>query len=87
MPTAPDAVEELVQVALDTYDIDVVGEMTAEELDDARYEVEVPFEGELLIEEVTGNYGGFLLFNKDEYGTLEWKGARDGMLLLTAEPA
>lgn len=87
MSTAPGAVEDLVQAGLNSWDVTVSGQVTAESVDDGTYEVEVPFEGELLIDDVTSNYGGFLLFNKQEYGTLFWTGVRDGRLLLTAEPA
>lgn len=84
--TQSDAVHDLVEVALDTYEISIDGDLDIEAVDDGSYEVEVPFTGELLLEELVSNYG-LLLFNKAERGELSLKAVRDGRLVLTATPA
>jgi len=74
-------VRELVERGLKTYDISVNGEIEPSKIGNEEYEVEVPFEGELLIDETFANQGS-LLYNKTE-GELQLKGVRDGRLLLS----
>lgn len=80
-----DPIRELVETALDTYGISVTGDLSTETVSEGTYEVEVPFRGEMIIEDVYSNQGP-LLFNKTEYGELSLKGVRDGKLLLIAKP-
>lgn len=61
-----------------TVDRDIIGSAVS----DTKYEVEVPFTGELLLDDPLLNYGP-LLYNKE--GEIEWKGLRDGKLLLKVE--
>ena len=79
--SAPSDVQRLVEQGLDTYDISVTGDVTVSMLTDNEYEAEVPFTGELIIDETFASQGS-LLYNKDP-GELTLKGVRDGRLVLT----
>lgn len=79
--SAPSDVERLVEQGLDTYDISVTGDVTVSSVSGNEYEAEVPFTGELIIDEAFANQDS-LLYNKDP-GELTLKGIRDGRLLLT----
>lgn len=85
MDTAPDHVHDLIEAAFATYDVAIEGELTAEEVQEGIFEVDVPFSGEMDFEEVTANQG-FLLYNKSNEGELSLRGVRDGKLVLTAKP-
>lgn len=76
----PSDVRLLIEQGLETYDISVDGEIKSSEIDTGEYEAEVPFKGELLIDDTFSNQGP-LLYNKSE-GELQLKGVRDGRLLL-----
>ena len=84
MSETPSSVRNLVEQALATYDISITGELSLDSVGQNEYEVEVPFEGEMILEEIYENYGP-LLYNKEE-GELSLKGVRDGKLLLTVKP-
>jgi len=78
--TVPSDVRDVVEEGLRTYGVDIDGEITVVEHDGAEYTVEVPFSGELLVDEVLANQGT-LLYNKE--GEIDWSGVRDGRLVLT----
>lgn len=86
MNTAPERVQTLIEAAFATYNVAVDGELTAKEVQEGVFEVDVPFTGEMDFEEVTSNQG-LLLYNKSNEGELSLKGVRDGNLVLTAKPA
>lgn len=79
--SAPSDVQWLIEQGLNTYDITVDGDIAVTSVDEDEYEAEVPFMGELIIDEAFANQGS-LLYNKDQ-GELVLKGVRDGQLLLT----
>lgn len=77
--TLPDDLRDAIEQGLSTYDISVDGDLEVTDQEDG-YEVEVPFTGELLIDETFANQGS-LLYNKEAEVVL--KGVRDGKLLVT----
>ena len=60
----PSDVRDVVEKGLRTYGVDIDGEIAVVEHDGAEYTVEVPFLGELLVDEVLANQGT-LLYNKE----------------------
>lgn len=78
--TAPSDVKDVLKKGLATYDIDIVDNVKVISSHENKYEVEVPYNGELLFDDVLSNYGT-LLYNKE--GEVEWKGVRSGKLVVT----
>ncbi|WP_408956667.1 hypothetical protein [Natrinema sp. 74] len=78
----PTDVRDAIEAGLETYNIDVAGELSATQISDNRYEVKVPFTGELLLENALSNQGN-LLYNKE--AEITWKGVKDGELVLTVQ--
>ena len=60
----PSDVRDVVEKGLRTYGVDIDGEITVLEHDGAEYTVEVPFSGELLVDEISTNQAT-LLYNKE----------------------
>lgn len=75
-------VRNVLEQGLATYDISVTGDLHIVSRNDLKYEVEVPFGGELLLDETLANHGP-LLYNRD--GEIAWKGVRDGKLYITVD--
>lgn len=78
--SVPSDVRDVIEKGLGTYGISLDGEPVLVSQEESTYEVQVPFTGELLIDETLANYGP-LLYNKE--GEIMWKGVRDGELLIT----
>lgn len=85
MDTTPDRVQDLIETAFATYNVAIDGKLSAKEVQEGVFEVDVPFSGEMDFEEVTANQG-LLLYNKSNKGELSLTGVRDGKLVLTAKP-
>lgn len=78
----PTDVQNAVEKGLGTYNIDITGELEAAQISDTRYEVHVPFSGELKFDNVFSNQGR-LLYNKE--AEIVWEGVEDGMLVLSVD--
>jgi hypothetical protein len=70
----------LIEQSLATYNISVTGEIETSSTMSNEYEVEVPFDGELILDNVYENQGS-LLYNKKD-GEVSLRGIRDGRILL-----
>lgn len=77
--TLPENLEDAIRSCLKTWDLETDGELSSVKEQDG-YETEVPFKGELLVEEALHDGHGNLLYNKEAEILL--KGIRDGNLLL-----
>ncbi|SDD54819.1 hypothetical protein [Natrinema hispanicum] len=80
--TAPSDVKDVLKKGLATYDIDVVDDVKVISSHEDKYKVEVPYDGELLFDNILSNYGT-LLYNKE--GEIDWKGVRSGKLVVTVD--
>lgn len=75
----PSEMEQAIQASFDTWELEVDGDITAEEYEDG-YIASVPFSGELLYEEALNDGYRNLLYNKE--AEIQFYGIRDGQILL-----
>ena len=80
--TLPQGLKEAIESCFETWELEVDGEISSVKENDS-YEAEVPFRGELLVEEALRDGHGDLLYNKEAEILL--KGVRDGNLLLAVK--